>query len=62
MILIEKKLLELFTEKDCKNCKKQIKYRLKFKKVIKRNGDKKYIKWKDYGGSFNSWIDKKDTL
>ena len=51
---MEKKLLELFTEKDCKNCKKQIKYSLKLKKVIKRNGDKKYIKWKDYGGSFNS--------
>ena len=28
-------------------------------KVIKRKGDKLYIKWKDYHSFFNSWIDKK---
>ena len=28
-------------------------------KVIKRKGDKVYIKWKGYDNSFNSWIDKK---
>ena len=28
-------------------------------KVIKRKGDKLYIKWKEYENSFNSWIDKK---
>ena len=27
-------------------------------KVIKRKGDKIYVKWKDYDNSFNSWIDK----
>ena len=27
--------------------------------VIKRKGDKLYVKWKDYNSSFNSWIDKK---
>ena len=27
-------------------------------KVIKRKGDKLYIKWKGYDNSFNSWIDK----
>ena len=59
---MEKKLLELLTEKDCKNCKKQIKYSLKFKKVIKRNGNKLYVKWKRYGSSFNSWIDKKHRI
>ena len=30
--------------------------------VIKRNGDKLYVKWKGYDNSCNSWIDKKDTL
>ena len=28
-------------------------------KVIKRKGDKPYVKWKGYDNSFNSWIDKK---
>ena len=31
-------------------------------KVIKRKGDKLYVKWKGYDNSFNSWIDKKDLL
>ena len=26
-------------------------------KVIKRKGNKLYIKWKEYNNSFNSWID-----
>ena len=26
-------------------------------KVIKRKGDKRYVKWKGYNSSFNSWID-----
>ena len=29
-------------------------------KVIKRKGDKLYVKWKGYDNSFNSWIDKKE--
>ena len=41
-----------------KNCKKQIKKNLESKKVIKRKGDKIYVKWKGYNNSFNSWIDK----
>ena len=43
MILTEKKLLELFTKK---NCKKQIKKSLELKKRIKRKGDTSYVKWK----------------
>ena len=31
-------------------------------KVIKRKGDKLYVKWKGYNSSFNSWIDKKDII
>ena len=31
-------------------------------KVIKRKGDKLYVKWKGYDNSFNSWIDKKDLI
>ena len=32
----------------------------RIEKVIKRKGDKMYVKWKGYDNSFNSWIDKKD--
>ena len=31
-------------------------------KVIKRKGDKLYIKWKGYNSFFNSWIDRKDIV
>ena len=31
----------------------------RIKKVIKKQGDRLYFKWKDYDNSFNSWIDKK---
>ena len=31
-------------------------------KVIKRKGDKLYVKWKGYDSSFNSCIDKKDIV
>ena len=31
-------------------------------KVLKRKGDKLYVKWKGYIYSFNSWINKKDLI
>ena len=34
----------------------------RLKKVIKKKGDKLYVKWKGYNNSFNSWIDKKDII
>ena len=30
----------------------------RIEKVIKRKGDKLYVKWKGYENRFNSWIDK----
>ena len=30
----------------------------RFEKVIRRKGDKLYVKWKGYNNSFNIWIDK----
>ena len=35
---------------------------LRIEKLIKRKGDKMYVKWKGYDNSFNSWIDKKDLI
>ena len=34
----------------------------RIKKVIKRKGDKIYVKWKGYDNSFNSWIGKNDII
>ena len=34
----------------------------RIEKVIKKKGNKLYVKWKGYGNSFNSWIDKKDIV
>ena len=31
----------------------------RIEKVLKKKGDKLYVKWKGYDNSFNSWIDKK---
>ena len=53
-----KKLLERFLKK---NWKKEIEKSLELK-VIKTKDDKLHVKWKSYGNSFNSWIDKKDIV
>ena len=34
----------------------------RIEKVLKRKGDKLYVKWKGYNNSFNSWINKKDLI
>ena len=34
----------------------------RIEKVIRRKGDKLYVKWKGYNNLFNSWIDKKDLV
>ena len=31
-------------------------------KVIKKKGNKVYVKWKGYNNSFNSWIEKEDNV
>ena len=35
---------------------------IRTEKVIKKKGNKLYVKWKCYDNSFNSWIDKKYIL
>ena len=34
----------------------------RIEKVIKKKGNKLYVKWKGYDSSLNSWIDKKDLV
>ena len=56
IILTGKKLLQLFMKK---NYKKTNLKEFRIEKVIKRKGDKLYVKWKGYSNSFNSWLNKK---
>ena len=61
---MEKKLLELFIKKNCKEKRKEKKKKenqnmFRIEKVIKRNSDILYSKWKGYNNSFNIWISKK---
>ena len=46
-----------FYEKELQKTDQQ---EFRIEKLIKRNGDKLYVKWKGYDNSFNSWINKKD--
>ena len=34
----------------------------RIEKVIKKKGNKLYVKWRGYNNSFNNWIDKKDLI
>ena len=45
-----------------KELQKTDKKEFRIGKVIKRKGNKLYVKWKGYNNSFNSWIDKKDIV
>ena len=56
VILTEKKLLERFTKKELHKINQK---EFRVEKIIKKKGDKLYIKWKGYDCSFNDWIDKK---
>ena len=42
-----------------KELQKTTQQKFRIEKVIKRKGDKLYVKLKGYDNSFNSWIDKK---
>ena len=48
-----------FYEKELQRTNKQI---FRIEKIIKRKGNKIYVKWKGYDNSFNSWINRKDIL
>ena len=48
-----------FYERELKKISQE---KFRIEKVIKRKGDKLYVKWKGYKNSFNSWIDKKELI
>ena len=45
-----------------KELQKTSQEKFRIKKVLKRKGDKLYVKWEGYENYFNSWIDKKDFI
>ena len=45
-----------------KNYKKTNQEEFRIEKVIRRKGDKPYVRWKGYDNSFNSWIDKRNLV
>ena len=49
------KITGTFYEKELQKTSQE---EFRIEKVIKRKGDKIYVKWKGYDNSFNSWIDK----
>ena len=49
-------IVETLYEKELHKTNKK---KFRIEKVIKKKGDKLYVKWKRYNNSFNSWIDKK---
>ena len=51
-------IIGTFYEKELQKTNQQ---EFRIEKVIKKKGDKLYVKWKGYN-SFNSWIDKKDLV
>ena len=57
MIVTVKTLLVL--EKEWQKTNEQ---KFRIEKVLKKKGDKLYVKWKGYDNSFNSWIDEKDIV
>ena len=51
------KVVGSFNEKELQKTSKE---KFWIKKILKRKGDKLYVRWKGYDDLINSWIDKKD--
>ena len=51
-------IIGTFYEKELQKTNQQT---FRIEKVIKRKGNKLYVKWKGYNNSLNSWIDKNDV-
>ena len=54
-----KEIIETFDEEELQKTNQK---EFRMETVIKRKGDKLYVKKKVHDNSFNSWIDKKDLV
>ena len=52
-------IIGTFYEKELQKTNQQ---EFRIEKVMKRKGDKLYVKRKDFDSSFNSWINEKDLI
>ena len=59
MMLMVKKLLEHFMKKKLQKTNQK---GFRIEKVLRKKGEKLYVKRKGYDNSFNSWIDKKHLV
>ena len=57
--LNREKIFVTFYKKELQNTNQK---EFRVETIIKRKGDKLYVKWKGYNSSFNIWIDKKDLI
>ena len=52
-------ITESFYEKELQKTSQE---KFRIERMIKRKGDKLYVKWREYDSRFNSWIDKKELI
>ena len=52
-------IIGTFNEKELHKANRK---EFRIEKLLRKKGDKLYIKWKSYDNSFNSWINKKDLV
>ena len=57
--LRSEEIIQTFYEKELQKTNQE---EFRIEKVIRRKGDKLYVKWKRYDNSFNSWIDKANLV
>ena len=57
--LNDEEIVGTFYEKELQSTNQQ---KFRIEKVIKKKGDKLYVKWKGYNNSFNSSINKEDII
>ena len=57
--LNDEEIIGTFYDKELQKINQQ---EFRIEKIIKRKGEKLYVKWKGYDSSFNSWTDKKDII
>ena len=56
LMILTEEIFETFYEKELQKTNQK---EFGIEKVIKRKGDKLYVKWEGYNNLFNSWTDKK---
>ena len=54
--LNDEEIIGSFNEKELQKTNRK---EFRIEKILKRKGDKLYVKWKGYDNSFNSWLIKK---